>query len=222
MKKWCILDYKYLSIHKCIYDLQFGFRENHSTNHALVSFTESIRQALDGNNFACGVFIDLQKAFDTVDHNILLKKLYHYRIRGKANEWFCSYLSNRSQLFNLDLKYLCRWLKANKISLNSSKTEVIIFHHPSKPIDYDVKIKIDGQKFLPSEYVKYLGIAIDSHLNWLDHSITLCNKLARAIGMLSKYSITSLFQRLNQFTLVFSLQLCHTVLKFGVKLRLRI
>ena len=54
--------YKFLSIHECIYDLSFGFHENHSTNHALVSLTESIRQALDGNNFACGVFIDLQKA----------------------------------------------------------------------------------------------------------------------------------------------------------------
>ena len=68
------------------------------------------------------------------------------------------------------------------ISLNASKTELIIFHHPNKPIDYDVRIKIDGKKLLPSAYVKYLGITINSHLNWLDHSITLCNKLARAVN----------------------------------------
>ena len=108
----------------------------------------------------------------------------------------------------LNLKYLRWWLKPNKLSLNSSKTELIIFPHPNKPIDYDVKIKIDAKKLLPSEYVKYLGITIDSHLNWLDHSITLYNKLEGAVGMLSKIRH-------------FSLQLCHTVRKFGVKLRLR-
>ena len=75
----------------------FGFREKHSTNHALISITEKIREALDNNNFACGIFIDLQKAFDTVDHNILLQKLNHYGIRGVANDWFNSYLSNRSR-----------------------------------------------------------------------------------------------------------------------------
>ena len=58
--------YKSLSIQGCIYDLQFGFCENHSTNHVIVSLSESIRQAPDGNNFACGVFIDLQKAFEEI------------------------------------------------------------------------------------------------------------------------------------------------------------
>ena len=62
--------YNFLSIHNCIYDLQFGFRNKHSTNHALLSLTEDIRNALDNNYFAIGVFIDLQKAFDTVDHEI--------------------------------------------------------------------------------------------------------------------------------------------------------
>ena len=93
--------YNFLDIHNCIYNLQFGFREKHSTNHALFSITEKIREALDNNNFACGIFIDLQKAFDTVDHNILLQKLNHYGIRGVANDWFNSYLSNRSQFVSI-------------------------------------------------------------------------------------------------------------------------
>ena len=57
-----------------------------------------IRNALDNNNFACGIFVDFQKAFDTVDHDILLQKLEHYGIRGLANNWFKSYLSNRQQV----------------------------------------------------------------------------------------------------------------------------
>ena len=74
--------YNFLNLHNCIYDLQFGFREKHTTNHALLSLAEIIRDALDNNNFACGIFIDLQKAFDTVDHSMLLNKLNHYGIRG--------------------------------------------------------------------------------------------------------------------------------------------
>ena len=61
---------------------QFGFRSRYSVNYALTSLTEQVRKALDEDKFACGVFIDLQKAFDTVDHIILLSKLYHYGEEG--------------------------------------------------------------------------------------------------------------------------------------------
>ena len=94
--------YNFLSIHNCIYDLQFGFRNKHSTNHALLSFTEDIRNALDNNSFAIGVFIDLEKTFYTVDHEILLHKLNHYGIRGIANNWFKSYLSDRRQYVSIN------------------------------------------------------------------------------------------------------------------------
>ena len=64
------------------YNFQFGFRSNFSINNALLSIVESIQSHLGKNKFCVGVFVDLKKAFDTVDHRILLQKLAHYDIRG--------------------------------------------------------------------------------------------------------------------------------------------
>ena len=159
----------------------------------MVSLTETIQKSLDSGQFVYGIFIDLQKAFDTVDHGILISKLNHYGVRGIASNWFRSYLTQRKQyvevsgyksmtaeirfgvpqgsvlgpllfllyindlhkaprystpfLFaddtsllnsgnslvsigkevNTDLKLLVKWLNSNKISLNASKTELILF-----------------------------------------------------------------------------------------------
>ena len=94
--------YKFFSDNNLIYSLQFGFRQKYSTVHTLTSLTESIRKYLDEGNIGCGIFVDLQKAFDTVEHDILLSKLEHYGIRGLANEWFKSYLSNRKQYVSIN------------------------------------------------------------------------------------------------------------------------
>ena len=87
---------------------------------------------------------------------------------------------------NFDLRNLASWLKANKISLNASKTERLTFRHPNKPINYDLKIKLDGEKVSPSKYVKYLRILIDPRLNWNYHTKMLAPNLSRAVGMLAK------------------------------------
>ena len=69
-----------------IYALQFGFRTQYATSHVLINITRSIRKALDDGNIGCGVFVDLQKAFDTVDHQILLGKLNRCGIREVTND----------------------------------------------------------------------------------------------------------------------------------------
>ena len=89
--------YSYLNDNNLFFQKQFGFREGHSTNHALIELINSINDSFNQSKYTLGVFIDLSKAFDTVDHNILLKKLSLYGIKNNSLKWFPSYLSNRKQ-----------------------------------------------------------------------------------------------------------------------------
>ena len=200
--------YKFLEINNLIYSLQFGFRQKHSTSHALIHLTDKIREQLDKGNFAVDIFVDFQKAFDTVDHQILIQRFNYYGIRGIANNWFSSYLQNRTQFVSIngfdsnvnavccgiaqgsilgsllfliyinylyfaikyckvhhfanntdllnfnnsikkinnqvghDLKYLSYWLNANKICLNVSKTEVVVFKSIRKQTEVALKFKV--------------------------------------------------------------------------------
>ena len=87
----------FLHKNNVLYKYQFGFRKSHSTNLALLEVTEQLYANLNVDNYGLGIYLDFQKAFDTVDHEILLHKLDHYGIRGNILNWFKSYLKDRKQ-----------------------------------------------------------------------------------------------------------------------------
>ena len=274
--------YRFLESKKSLYKHQFGFRKKHNTNHAIIALTEEIREALDNGEFAIGVFIDLQKAFDTVEHSILLEKLSNHGIRGTANRLLTSYLNNRkhctkinkklstykeckhgvpqgsvlgpllflvyindlhksiinSKTFHFadDTSIVCRgtslkdlklllqndlfglvhWLRANKISLNAGKTEIIIFRSRYKRIDCKLVFKMSGQKLSIKKKVKYLGIILDEHLTWSEQMIVLLSKLSRATGILAKIRHFVNFKtRLSIYYCLFESHLNYCIQCFG-------
>ena len=87
---------------EAIYKYQFGFRKIHFTQHVIVTLVVRITSSLDSCDLVIGVFLDLKKAFDTVDHHILIKKLFTYGIRGNTLKLFQSYLTDRSQFVTYD------------------------------------------------------------------------------------------------------------------------
>ena len=87
----------FLQKNKILYEYQFGFRKNYSTSQAVMEVLDNIYQHCDNREVIMGIYLDLQKAFDTVNHSILLQKLNIYGVRGTVLQWFTSYLSNRKQ-----------------------------------------------------------------------------------------------------------------------------
>ena len=244
-------------MHKRLYEFlfqnQFGFRKNNSTTFALLEITEKIRETIDNKKYGCRIFIDLRKAFDTVNHEILLKKLEHYGIRGKALTWFTSYLTNRKQyvflngecseskyitcgvpqgsclgpllfliyindlpnisevlhfylfaddtniyyeaetvqkletVINKELRKLDTWLMiVNRLSLNIAKTKFLMFHPYNKPMKQKITLKIHKKAISETEYIKYLGIMVDSTLSWNIHIDKISKTISRATGLLYK------------------------------------
>lgn len=247
----------FIDKHDILSDVQYGFRKKHSTQHTLLDIINTIQYNMDHKLLTCAVFIDLAKAFDTVDHSILLKKLYIYGIRGCVYNWFKSYLSERTQttsvnncisdkvginygvpqgsilgpvLFLLYINDICNvskilkfhifaddtnilysnkcikklestmnteleklqiWFIANKLTINTKKTNFVIFHS-SRRLIVPINIQIfdyKTNKFLPLDqknYVKYLGVLLDSKLSWKPHIDYISGKISRMAGIFSR------------------------------------
>ena len=93
---------KYFTENNLLYCEPFGFQKGHSPEHAILQLVEHRNQSFEKNEFTLGVFVDLSKAFDTVDHQILSKKLEYYGIAGNNLRWFDNYLVDRQQFASFE------------------------------------------------------------------------------------------------------------------------
>ena len=250
----------YLNKFKLLYNHQYGFRAGHNTTQPLIHFLDKIYNALNKpqSEYTLGLFIDLTKAFDTCDINILLKKLDHYGFRGTSNSWFENYLKGRKQftsirgvnssleeiscgvpqgsilgpilfillindlpnaskfftilfaddttlqfssinlqhlysLANVELAKIAEWFKANKLTLNASKTKYILFRKKKQSVNFEsLKLFIDDKEIdrigtgCKNESFKFVGINLDEYLTWSYHIKAIKNKTSTAVYALAK------------------------------------
>ena len=94
--------YHYFAVDNLFYEGQYGFRNNHSRELANIELTDHILSTLDEKKIPLSIFMDLFKAFDTLDHTILIRKLHHYGITGTSLNWFKSYLTGRVQYVEIN------------------------------------------------------------------------------------------------------------------------
>ena len=92
----------HLKKHNILKTNQFGFRENSSTSDAIVEFLDDCYNEINNKNYTISVFLDFSRAFDTINHSILIEKLNYIGINGSLLQWFASYLSNRKQCVSID------------------------------------------------------------------------------------------------------------------------
>ena len=95
-------------------------------------------------------------------------------------------LSKLERTVNKELRKLYLWLNVNRLSLNVSKTNFIIFHPNNKPLKQNITLKINNKAIIEKCHIKYLGVIIDSHLNWKHHIVSISKKLSKCIGILCK------------------------------------
>jgi hypothetical protein len=201
----------------------------------LLNLVSKITKAIDEGKYTIGIFLDLSKAFDTVDHDILLKKMEHYGVRGLTLTWFKNYLMNRKQIVKFkqenskemkittgvpqgsvlgpllfllyindiqncsdvvsfvlfaddtnafysnsginiaketmqrEMNEILKWLNTNKLSINTTKTKLILFRARNKKQLTEIDIKINDQSIEQVKCTKFLGVLIDETLTWNNH-----------------------------------------------------
>jgi hypothetical protein len=157
--------YKFLTMNNVLYDYQFGFRKRHSTALALIEVVDNIYHNLDEGNRCCGVYLDLQKAFDTVNHELLLSKLHNYGIRAIVHKWFRSYLTNRQQ-------FTCvAGARSSSLSINCGVPQGSVL----EPLLFLIYVNDIGNT-VPNDIVKLF--ADDTNLFVFGESFTIVNQKA--------------------------------------------
>jgi len=249
---------QFIDGHDILNKQQFGFRANHSTYMAIMQVVDKLNKAVENNESTIGIFLDLSKAFDTIDHNILLYKMKHYGFRGVVYDWFESYLNNRKQyvnfnnsrsdlkdiicgvpqgsilgpllfilyvndivntsnkfnftlfaddttilyshkdiknqvpVINRELQEVSNWFKANKLSVNASKTNFMLMGTPQTTSKYDddgnecLEIVLNETKLERVVSTKFLGIIIDENTTWKQHIDAITKTISRNIGVINK------------------------------------
>ena len=119
-------------------------------------------------------------------HEAVTHSLIHH-FADDTNILYCSKsLKKINKYINHDLSQIRQWLRANRISINANKTELIIFRPKNKSITKHLNFRISGQKINPVNKAKYLGIYLDEHLPWNFQLIQIKTKLSRSCGLLAK------------------------------------
>ena len=125
-----------------------------------MSIVENIQTQLDDGKYSAGVFVDLKKAFDTVDHNILLKKLDYYGVRGIANEWFASYLKNRKQFVSISGHISSTQVIQADVSQGSILGPLLFLLHMN-----DLNKSIKNLRFITLQMIQ-ISCFLINHLNY--------------------------------------------------------
>jgi len=152
----------FLEQNSALYAYQFGFRKSHSTVQAGIELLvlDNTYEHCDNHKITMGIYLDLQKAFDTANHLILLKKLSIYGVRETVLKWFTSYLSNRKQY----------------VAMNNYESEFETAH----------TLYINNKVIKNVASCKYLGILIDNDLKWIKHIKYIYNKLINFVSIFNK------------------------------------
>ena len=172
----------FLDKRQLIYCKQFGFCSHYSTEHAVLSIIDQVQLAIEDHVYSCGIFLDFSKAFDTVNHQILLTKLDYFGIRGVVKDWFTSYLRNRTQFVSLgavtsDIQPVsCGVPQGSVLGPLFFLIYVNDFHNCSKLLDFHL-FADDANLFLQHRDINMLESLINSELEKV-HTWLCANRLS--------------------------------------------